>query len=133
MNRSLNPASVAAPKGAYSHGVEVPPGARIVFVAGQGGFDRDGVLADSLTAQTEQALANVLAIIEDAGMYASDIVKMTTYIVSDLTGPELMAPIAGVFAKHLGDARPSSTAVIVKGFAVPEMLIEIEAIAAKPG
>ena len=53
MNRTSNPATVAPPVGAYSHAVEVPPGSRLLYIAGQVGNLPDGSLPEGVGAQTE--------------------------------------------------------------------------------
>lgn len=131
MNSPFNPDTLERPRGPYSQGVEVPAGSRLVFVAGQGGFMANGQLPATLAGQAEQALINLLCVVKGAGMSAADIVSLTTYIVSDAQGAELMTPLSVVREKVLGNVRPASTAIVVKGFADPEMLVEIECIAAK--
>ena len=58
----VNPPSLAAPRG-YSNGMVHAPG-RVLFVAGQIGWDREMRFADGLTAQFEQALRNVLDVVQ---------------------------------------------------------------------
>ena len=53
MLKMHNPRSVAAPIGTYSHGVEVPPGARWLHVAGQIGVRPDGSVPATIEEQTE--------------------------------------------------------------------------------
>ncbi|MCC6827335.1 MAG: RidA family protein [Novosphingobium sp.] len=131
MKRYLNPPTVETPKGPYSQGLEIAPNARWVYVAGQGGSHPDGSMAETLEAQAEQALRNILHVLADAGMDADDIVRMTTYVVTDKRGMDLIIPISKARAAVLGDARPTGTMVVVSGFALPQMLIEIDAVAAR--
>jgi 2-iminobutanoate/2-iminopropanoate deaminase len=121
-----NPATVhAAPS--YSHGIEVPPNARWLYISGQVGAGRDGKVLDGIEAQTRQALENLKAILAAAGMGLTDVVKMTTYLIDekDLDG------MRKVRAQQLGEHRPASTLVIARRLAQPGYLVEIEAIAAK--
>lgn len=127
MIKRLNPPVIAAPLGAYAHGIEIPPDARVVHVSGQIGVEPDGAVAEGIEAQLECAWQNILAILAAADMGPSDIVKVTTY----LTRPEDFKVHPRVRSKYLGDARPSATAVCVTALAAPEFLCEIEAIAAK--
>jgi 2-iminobutanoate/2-iminopropanoate deaminase len=128
MNKLLNPKSVHAPVGAYSHTVGVPPGARWVAVAGQVGINRRGVLAKGIRRQAEQAFRNVLACLREHGMRKQDLVKINTF----LTDARFIAEYRAARARVLGDAvRPASTLLIVAGLASPDMLIEVEAWAAK--
>lgn len=128
MNKILNPTSVHAPLGVYSHSVGVPPSARWVAVAGQVGMNRRGVLAAGIRRQAEQAFRNVLACLRENGMRKQDLVKLTVF----LTDSRLIAEYRTARARVLGDAvRPASTLLIVAGLASPDMLIEVEAWAAK--
>lgn len=127
MNIAHTPNSVAAPFGPYSHAVEVPPGSRLVYTAGEVGVQPDGVVPQGIEAQADACWRNLIAILEDAGMGVGDLVKITTYLVS----PDDVAAAGAARALFLGDARPASATVIVKALVKPEWLIEIEATAAK--
>jgi 2-iminobutanoate/2-iminopropanoate deaminase len=128
MNRTLNPKAVHAPVGVYSHTVSVAPGARWVAVAGQVGMNKRGVLAKGIRRQAEQAFRNVLACLRENGMRKQDLVKLTVF----LTDSRHIAEYRAARARVLGDGvRPASTLLIVAGLASPDMLIEIEAWAAK--
>lgn len=111
------------PGGHYSQAV-VHNG--LVFVAGQLAIKPNGErVLDSIEAQTEQAMANVAAILRGAGSDLSRLLKVTIY-VSDI---ELWGAVNQVYARLMGDHRPARAVVPVKelhfGFQ-----IEIEAIAA---
>jgi len=121
------PASIAAPNGAYSHGIEVPPNARWLFVAGQIPIQPDGSIPATIEEQTAVVWRNIAAVLADAGMEIGDIVKITSF----LTRYENFAKFAQVRATFLGSHRPASTSVIITALAKPEFLVEVEAIAAK--
>jgi 2-iminobutanoate/2-iminopropanoate deaminase len=122
-----NPTGIAAPIGHYSHGVEVPPGARLLHTAGQVGIDAAGQIPVGIEAQTEVALRNIAAILESAGMAYPDVIHVRTYLVDldDFPG------FRDVRAKVLGAHKPASTLVVVKGLVLPELRVEIECVAAK--
>ena len=122
-----NPGSTAAPNGTYSHGAEVPPDARWLFVAGQIPVRPDGTIPAKIEEQTEVVWQNILAVLADAGMGVTDVVKITSF----LTRYENFARFAQVRAKFLGNHRPASTSVIISALAKPEFLVEVEAVAAK--
>ena len=82
-----NPDSIAAPVGAYVHGLETAPGARILHVSGQIGMAKDGTIPAGTKAQSELVWQNIAEILASAGMEISDIVKMTAYLL----GPEDLA------------------------------------------
>jgi enamine deaminase RidA (YjgF/YER057c/UK114 family) len=71
MNARHNPSTVAPPFGAYSHAIEVPPGARWLYVSGQVGVQPDGTLGADAAAQIEWAFRNLVAVLEAAGMGAA--------------------------------------------------------------
>ena len=125
MNRMLN-IGVAQKIGTYSDGVEAPASARWVFTAGTGLLP-DGTYPQGIAAQAEQAWKNVLAILAEADMGVKDLVKVTHYLVRQ----EDIKDYVAVRARYLGDARPASMLLVVPGLVKPEILVEIEAIAAK--
>lgn len=127
MLKKFNPPSICAPLGAYTHGIEIPPGARVIHVSGQVGMRADGRVAEGIEAQLACAWQNILAILAASDMTAADIVKVTTY----LTRAEDFKVHPRIRAQYLGDARPTATAVCVSALAAPEFLCEIEAIAAR--
>ena len=122
-----NPKSVSAPIGTYSHGIEAPPNARWLHVAGQIGVRPDGSVPATIEEQTEVVWQNILAVLADAGMGIGDVVKITSF----LTRFENFPKFAQVRAKYLGSHRPASTLLVISSLARPEFLVEVEAIAAK--
>ena len=124
--RRFDPDGIHPPVGHYSHASEIVAPARWLYLSGQVGLRPDGTLAMGITAQAEQALANLKTALEDTGMGFEDIVKMTVL----LTDPAHIAEAAAVRARVLGAVKPSATLMIVAGLAGPDLLIEIEAIAA---
>ena len=128
MLKRHNPATVVeAFGGGYSQALEIQPGARLMFTAGQVGVAPDGTTADGFAAQADQTWANILALLAEGGMGVDDIVKVTGYIV----GHENFPAYAAARKKALGGIRPASTAIIVPALALPEWVVEIEAVAAK--
>ncbi|HEX7954063.1 MAG TPA: Rid family hydrolase [Burkholderiales bacterium] len=126
MNQPHN-IGVAQKIGTYSDGVEAPAAARWLFTAGTPGLLPDGTYPQGVTAQAEQAWKNILAILAQAGMGVQDLVKVTHYLVREADIKDYVA----VRARYLGDARPASMLLVVPGLVKPEILVEIEAIAAK--
>lgn len=122
-----NPASVAAPTGPFSHGVEVPPNARWLHISGQVGIAPDGKVAADLEAQANQCWRNIKAILAAAGMGVENLVKCTHF----LTRAEDVAAYGKIRASHLGEARPASTLLVISALARPGLLVEVEAVAAK--
>ena len=128
MLKRHNPDTVVeAYGGGYSQALQVAPGARLLFTAGQVGVRPDGTTVDGFAGQADQVWANIMALLADADMGAEDIVKITGYVV----GHENFPAYAAARKKALGGLRPASTGIIVPALALPEWLVEIEAVAAK--
>ena len=123
----LNPPTVHAPGGAYSHSAVVPAGTDLVFLAGQVGVRPDGSLPTTIAEQAEQAFANISALLAAHGLDAGALVKVTMFVVA---GQDLQA-VRAARAKLFGTHRPASTAVFVSQLADPAWHVEVEAVAAK--
>jgi 2-iminobutanoate/2-iminopropanoate deaminase len=125
--RLFNPPQIAKPAATYSHGVEISPNARWLYVAGQTGTKPDGTCDADIEGQSEQAWRNVVATLEGGGMGIKDLVKVTSF----LTRPQDIAAYGKIRDKYLGDMRPATTMVVVQALALPNFLIEVEATAVK--
>lgn len=122
-----NPPGVA-PGAGYSHGLELPPNARLLYCAGQIGLKADGSLASNgIRGQAEQAWRNIAAVLQAAGMGYENIVKLTHYLVRR----EDIAAYREIRAQFLGKLAPASTLLVISALARPEALIEIDVVAAK--
>ena len=110
--------------------VVVASGARTIYTAGQVSTDERGALvgASDLAAQTVQAMRNVGLALAAGGATYADIVKITTYVVN--YKPEHRAVIGKARAPFFASGTPpASTLVGVTALALPEWLVEIEAVA----
>ena len=108
----------------------VAAGTRTIHTAGQVSIDEHGTLvgAGDLAAQTAQAMRNVGLALAAAGASYADIVKITTYVVD--YKPEHRAVIGKARAPFFANGTPpASTLVGVAALALPEWLVEIEAVA----
>jgi len=121
-----NPPTLHAPVGAYHHCNVVETGSRLLIAAGQIGVGPDGILIDEPRAQIAQAWRNVRAVVEAAGMTHRDIVKLTVYMVG-ATHVEFSRDCRN---RTIEGERPGSTLIYVAGLAEPNMIIEIDVIAA---
>jgi 2-iminobutanoate/2-iminopropanoate deaminase len=114
-----------APKaiGPYSHAVKAGP---FLFISGQVPFDpvTGAVVGATMAEQTKQALANLKAVLDEAGLTPQDIVKTTCY-VSDL---DKFSEFNAVYAEFMGGHRPARATVEVSRLA-SDIYIEMEAIA----
>jgi 2-iminobutanoate/2-iminopropanoate deaminase len=121
----LNPESIGAPVGAYSHGVLASTPGDWLHISGQVGILPSGETPAGFAAQAHAAWSNLMAILEEAGMDGACLVKITTFLTDDSN----LSENAKVRAGFLGSARPASTLLVVKALARPEWLIEVEATA----
>ncbi|WP_312922200.1 RidA family protein [Stutzerimonas nitrititolerans] len=124
----LNPPGLydPAPNG-YSHVTLLPPGARLAFIAGQGGETADGWLSALFGEQVRQALKNLCTAIEAAGGTPQQIAKLTVLIVDH---SEARLQVFGEELVHaLGRGpKPACTLIPVPRLALDGMLFEVEAV-----
>ncbi len=125
--KRTNPDGLSRPTG-YSHVVEVTGPVKTIYVAGQVALDKDGnvVGARDMKAQTEQVFRNLETALAAAGAKFGDVVKMNTYITDMSKAPA----VREVRARYFGEVTPASTLVQVVALARPELMLEIEVIAA---
>ena len=126
MFRPLTPSTIHPPFARYSHGVEVPPGHRLVVCSGQVAVAADGRVPEDAAEQAELCFANIAAILAEAGMTLAHVVRINAF-VSDRAH---LRPYMAVRDRLVGDPPPASTLMIVSGFAREEFKVEVEAIAA---
>ena len=126
MVRVVQPAGWPRPRG-YSNGM-VGEG-RVVTVAGQIGWDASGRFAEGLVAQVDLALANVLAVVAEAGGGASDIMHMTWSVTDMVAYRGAGAALGPVWRARMGRHYPSMAVVGVAALVEPLACVEIEAIA----
>jgi 2-iminobutanoate/2-iminopropanoate deaminase len=107
--------------------VEIPAGSRILFISGQTATDDDGNTPADAETQADIIYAKVVQSLEDAGMGVEDLVKTNVY----LTDPSDVMAIYKAGAKHNPGGKQAGTLVYVKALARPEVLMELEAVAAK--
>jgi 2-iminobutanoate/2-iminopropanoate deaminase len=122
-----NPASVHAPVSPYSHGVEVPPNARWIYVSGQVGARPDGQVVPDVVGQIEQAWENLVSVLQSAGMGVRDVVKVTTFLVNR----DDVEAWRQARNRYLQGHRAAATLLVVAGLASPDWKVEIECVAAK--
>ena len=122
-----NPASISSSRSNYSHGVEVPPNARWLFISGQVAVAPDGSTPEDIDAQMALAFDNVQTVLAEAGMGLNDVVQINTY-VTDVAYFSAFRDLRNrLFTTH----KAASTAVVVAALAHPGLKVEIEAVAAK--
>lgn len=126
-----NPTGLSKPPG-YSHVVEVPGPARMIFFAGQLGLDLQGNVVGApgdFRAQATQAFENLKVALEAAGASFSDVVKLTNYL-TDISHLPIFREVRDKYINV--SAPPASTTIQISKFAREGALFEIDAIAMVP-
>lgn len=126
-NHTITDIGVAAKIGSYSDAILTEPGMQWLFTSGTPGLPENGVLPKDIKGQSELAWTNILSILHKAGMSVKDIVKVTQY----LTQPDDVQDYAKIRKKYLGDAKPASMLLVIPQLVWPDILVEVEIIAAK--
>ncbi|MEO1019408.1 MAG: Rid family hydrolase [Pseudomonadota bacterium] len=126
MIQPISSTKIYPPFSNYSHGVLVPQNSQLLFCSGQLGIAADGNVPEGCEAQSRLCFANIASVLEAAGMALADIVRINAYV----TGRDHLPGYMAVRNELFGEPYPASTLMIVSGFARPEFLVEIEAVAA---
>ena len=125
----INPESLGAPQG-YSNGVLADPGGRLLFVAGQIGWDdKQTIVSDDFLAQFDRALANVLTVVIAAQGTPDQIARLVIYVTNKREYLEQRQEIGKSYRARLGKHFPAMVLVEVKSLLDDKAKVEIEAIA----
>ncbi len=125
--RRLNPAAIHPPFANYAHGIEVPPGTRLVFCSGQLGIAADASVPEDAGGQADLCFAAIAAILREAGMTLADVIRLNAYVTHRAHLPAYMA----ARDRHMGLTVCASTLMIVSGFAREIFKVEVEAVAGR--
>ena len=123
----INPDGLSKPVAYYSHLAVVPAGYKQLILAGQVGNRIDGSFPEALDEQFEQAIANVLTVLDSQGATGRDVVKVTCYLTER---PNSYARIDKALREAFPEPPPAQTFVIVAGLAFPALKVEIDVQAA---
>ena len=98
-----------------------------VYVSGQVAFDQEGIVVGlgDMAAQAGQVFANIRVVLAEAGALMDDVVKITAFITDMSQYGEYAAVRAETFSGNL----PASATVATPALVLPELLVEVEAIA----
>ena len=128
----INPEQLGAPRG-YSNGMLAPAGGRLLFVAGQVGWDGAQRLVEGgFVPQLAQALANVVTVVRAAGGSSEDIARLTIYVTSKREYGDHLKAVGEAYRAVMGRHYPAMALVEVSGLLEPGALVEIEATAVLP-
>lgn len=125
----INPASWTAPRG-YSNGVLASAGGRQLFIAGQIAWDAGGqIVSANFAEQFDQALANVIAIVSEAGGTPDRLARLVIYVTNKNEYRAAQHELGRRWRARMGKHYPAMTLVEVKSLLEDDAKIEIEGIA----
>ena len=129
--RFLNPPTIAQPRG-YTHVVEVAGPGRIIYVAGQLGYDVSGKVPEpgDFRAQATQVFENLKAALDSVGARFEHVVKFNTFLTDIRAQIPTYREVRDRYVSTA--APPASTTVEIPRLAREGALIEVEAIAVLP-
>lgn len=127
MTQYVNPPRLVPPVGPYSH---ISRTGDLVYLAGQTGIDAEGNTAGpGIAAQADQALENIRAALDSQHLTFAHIVKLTTYVAGRNSLPAMIEYMDEAFPMWFPRGYPPNTLLVVDRLVVPELLVEIEAVA----
>lgn len=110
-----------------AHGVEIPPGARVLFTNGQVGARPDGTVPDDPAEQLEVIFERLKTVLAASDMGFGDVVRFTVYV----TDMDILDDYSRISQRLLQGHNPAAILLIVEGFPRPGVQVEVEVIAAR--
>ncbi len=105
---------------------------RLVVLAGQIGWDENGVFAEGLVPQIEQALRNILAVLAEAGADAGHLARLTWFVTDIEAYRNAGKELGAAWRRVMGKTFPAMSVIGVASLVEKQALVEIEAIAIVP-
>ena len=127
MNYQINPRVISPPAANYSHAVLSTNPEKILHTSGVVPVTADGSTPVAIRDQADLVWLNITEILREAHLELSNIVSITTYVVSGNDLGEVMKSRD----QQLGDHKPASTLVVVPELAKEEWKMEIAVVAVK--
>jgi enamine deaminase RidA (YjgF/YER057c/UK114 family) len=126
----LQPKTWKAPKG-FVNGIAAE--GRLVFLAGQVGWNAEQIFeSEDFVAQTRQALANIVALVAEAGGKPEHIVRLTWFVLDKQEYLSRLRDLGAAYRTVMGRHFPAMTLVQVGGLVEDKARVEIEATAVVP-
>lgn len=117
----------------YANGIVAPPG-RVVFIAGQVGWDAQQRFASTeLAPQFDQALANLLAVLAEAGGRPEHVCRITAFCCDKPAYLAARPALGAIWRRRMGRHYPAMSMIFVADLLDAPGLIELEATAVVPG
>ena len=128
--QSIHPAGWAKSRG-YSNGVLAD--GQILYIGGQIGWNaQQELVATDFLGQARQALANIVAVLSEAGGTPRHLTRLTWYIVDMDEYRQSLRELGALYRELIGDWYPAMSAVEVRSLVEPQARVEIEATAVLP-
>jgi enamine deaminase RidA (YjgF/YER057c/UK114 family) len=125
----INPETLGAPRG-YANGVLTDAGGRLLFIAGQVAWNEQQEIVDeNLVRQFDQALANVIAVVEAAGGAPQQIARLVIYVTDVDEYRRCLEEIGRRYRARMGKHFPAMVLVEVSNLLEDDAKIEIEGTA----
>lgn len=126
-NTVIQPDGWAPAKG-YANGMLTKDGT--LYVGGQIGWTKDQVFeTHDFIGQMEQALRNILDVVQAAGGQAEDITRLTWFVIDKAEYVARQREVGEVYRRVLGRHFPAMSMLVVAGLVEDDALLEIEATA----
>jgi enamine deaminase RidA (YjgF/YER057c/UK114 family) len=127
--RFVNPESLGPPRG-YSNGVIAPPGASLLFIAGQIAWDeQQRIVSDDFAEQFDRALANLIAVVREAGSGPERIARLVVYVTDKKEYIASQGEVGRRWRALMGSHFPAMALIEVKSLLEDDAKVEIEGIA----
>lgn len=128
----INPESLGPARG-YSNGVLAPSGGQLLFIAGQIAFDeQQKIVSQDFVEQFDRALANVIAVVSEAGGEPGHIARLIVYVTDKHEYRSSTEEVGKRWRARMGRHFPAMALVEVKGLLADGAKVEIEGIAVIP-
>lgn len=126
-HQTIQPADWAPAKG-YANGILARDGT--LYIGGQIGWTADKVFeSHDFIGQMEQALRNIVAVVQTAGGQIEDITRLTWFVIDKAEYLARQAEVGAVYRRVLGRHFPAMSMLVVAGLVEDAALLEIEATA----
>jgi enamine deaminase RidA (YjgF/YER057c/UK114 family) len=125
----INPESLGKPRG-YSNGLLSETNGRLLFIAGQIAWNQNQqIVSADFVEQFDQALANLITVVTEAGGKAGDIARLVIYVTDKTEYVERSSGVGERYRKYMGKHFPAMVLVEVKSLLDDAAKVEIEGIA----
>lgn len=126
-SETIQPDGWASAKG-YANGMLAADGT--LYIGGQIGWTAEQIFeTHDFIGQMEQALRNIVAIVEKAGGQITDITRLTWYVIDKQEYMARQREVGEIYRRVLGRHFPAMSMLIISGLVEDEALLEIEATA----